>query len=362
MTDPESVSALSAEELAEAPKVLLHDHLDGGLRPATVIELAEETGYEGLPETEEQALAQWFYDACNSGSLVRYLDTFEHTMGVMQTHDAIVRVAAEAVEDLANDGVVYAEIRFAPELFTQRGLSLDQAVAAVCEGLREGSSGRNIVARALVDGMRQNNLVSQAFQAATVYRDHGVVGVDIAGPELGFLPSLHREAFGEASRANMHITCHAGEADGYESIWEALHVAGAERLGHGVRIADEVSEASGGGAPRLGRLAQYVLDRQIPLEVAPTSNLQTGIADTYAGHPIGVLHRIGFAVTVNTDNRLMSNCTTTSELAAVSDAFGWGWADVARVEVNAMQAAFLPYEERERLLREQLVPFYAEHV
>ncbi|KAA2264574.1 adenosine deaminase [Solihabitans fulvus] len=355
---------LTPEAIRSAPKVLLHDHLDGGLRPQTVIDLAEESGYQGLPTTDADQLGTWFRDAADSGSLVRYLEGFAHTCGVMQQRQAMVRVAAEAAEDLAADGVVYAEVRYAPELFQEGGLSLDEIVDAVQEGFRLGErraaeAGRTIRVGTLLCAMRQNERSLEIAELAVRHRDSGVVGYDIAGPEAGFPPTKGLDAFEYLRQQNAHFTIHAGEAFGLPSIWEAIQHCGAERLGHGVRIMDDIKIDENGTA-HLGRLASYVRDRRIPLEMCPTSNLQTGAATSIAEHPIGLLAKLRFRVTLNTDNRLMSHCSMSSEFAALIDAFGYGWADLQWFTVNAMKSAFIDFDDRLSLINDVIKPAYAE--
>src|SRR6478609_5157691 len=353
---------ITLETIRSAPKVLLHDHLDGGLRAATVIELAQVYGYEDLPTTDVAELTEWFIGSADSGSLVRYLETFAHTVGVMQTRAALVRVASECAQDLAADGVVYAEVRFAPELHVAQGLKLEEVVQAVLDGFVAGSraaeaGGTRIVVRALLTAMRHAARSREIAELAVTFRDDGVAGFDIAGAEAGFPPTRHLDAFEYLRRENAHFNIHAGEAFGLPSIWEALQWCGADRLGHGVRIVDDITLAADGSA-RLGRLAQYVRDKRIPLEMAPTSNIQTGAAESYLSHPIGVLTDLRFRVTVNTDNRLMSGCTMSSGMAALVDAFGYGWEDLRWFTVNAMKSAFLPFDERLALIDEVIKPGY----
>ncbi|MFB9904670.1 adenosine deaminase [Allokutzneria oryzae] len=354
---------VTLESIRTAPKVLLHDHLDGGLRPQTVIDLARENGYDALPTTDAGELGAWFRDAADSGSLERYLETFAHTVGVMQTRDALVRVAAEAVEDLAADGVVYAEVRYAPELFTEGGLTLDQIVEAVEEGYRLGErrcaeAGKRIRIGTLLCAMRQNARSLEIAELTVRYRDAGVVGFDIAGPEAGFPPTRNLDAFEYLRQQNAHFTIHAGEAFGLPSIWEAIQHCGAERLGHGVRIMDDI-KVDDDGTVHLGRLASYVRDRRIPLEMCPSSNIQTGAATSIAEHPIGLLAKLRFRVTVNTDNRLMSHCTVSGEFAALHEAFGYDWADMQWFTVNAMKSSFLGFDERLELINNVIKPGYA---
>jgi adenosine deaminase len=355
---------LDPERVRAAPKVLLHDHLDGGLRPSTVIELAEDSGYRLLPGTDPGGLGRWFTAAADSGSLERYLETFGHTVAVMQTAHALRRVAAECAEDLALDGVVYAEVRYAPELHTESGLSLDEVVEAVLDGFREGAeraarTGHLIRIGCLLTAMRHAARSREIAELAVRYRDAGVVGFDIAGAEAGFPPTRHLDAFEYLRRENGHFTIHAGEAFGLPSIWEALQWCGADRLGHGVRIVDDITVLDD-GTVRLGRLAAYVRDKRIPLELCPTSNLQTGAATSLAEHPIGLLTRLRFRVTVNTDNRLMSGCTMTSEMVGLASTFGYGWADLRWFTVNAMKSAFIGFDERLALINKVIKPWYAE--
>jgi adenosine deaminase len=349
---------LTLDQIRAAPKVLLHDHLDGGLRPATIVDLARETGYASLPCTDVDELASWLAGAAQRGKLELYLEAFQHTVGVMQTRDALIRVAAECAEDLAADGIVYAEVRFAPELHVTRGLSLDQVVEAVLEGFRRGSAGRGITVYALLTAMRTAARSLEIAELAVRHRDAGVVGFDIAGAEAGSPPSRHLDAFQYVARENFHITIHAGEGFGLPSIWEALQWCGAERLGHGVRIIDDIKPTPDGGAS-LGRLAGYVRDRRIPLEMCPTSNTQTGAATSISDHPIGLLRRLSFRVTVNTDNRLMSGVTLSSEFRALAAAFGYGWADVEWLTINAMKSAFAPFDERLQLINNVIKPGFA---
>ncbi|SFL91215.1 adenosine deaminase [Geodermatophilus ruber] len=352
-------SVPDADSLRRAPKVLLHDHLDGGLRPQTVLELADESGYRGLPADDADALGRWFRQAADSGSLERYLETFAHTVGVMQRPEAIRRVARECALDLAADGVVYAEVRMAPELLTSRGTPIEEVVEAILDGFARGSAdaaaaGTPITVGSLLCAMRQNDRWDEVAALVVRYRDAGVVGFDLAGPEDGFPPDRHPSAIALLDREGAHRTIHAGEAAGIGSIVAALDGAHAERLGHGVRIADEVA-ADGS----LGPVAKRVREEQVPLEVAPSSNVQTGAYPSLAEHPVDRLHRLGFAVTLNTDNRLMSGVSATGELADVVATFGWGWDDVQTVTERALAAAFVPEAERARLLRDVVRPGFA---
>jgi adenosine deaminase len=345
-------------EIRAVPKVLLHDHLDGGLRPQTVLELAREVGYTDLPGTGVEELTQKLTEGAHRGHLEIYLDAFRHTVAVMQTREALIRVAAECAEDLAADGVVYAEVRFAPELHTERGLSLDEVVEAVLEGFRQGSVKRPITVYALLTAMRTAARSLEIAELAVRHRDEGVVGFDIAGAEAGWPPSRHLDAFQYLKRENFHITIHAGEAFGLPSIWEAVQWCGTERLGHGVRIADDI-EISPEGSVRLGPLAAYIRDRRIPLEMCPTSNVQTGAAPSIAQHPIRVLRQLSFRVTVNTDNRLMSQVTLSSEFERLVTEFGYGWSDIEWLTINAMKSAFAGFDERLHLINTVIKPGFA---
>ncbi|MEW2326896.1 adenosine deaminase [Micromonospora chersina] len=352
--------AISYEDIVKVPKALLHDHLDGGLRPATIVELAAEAGHE-LPTTDPEALGRWFAEAANSGSLERYLETFAHTVAVMQTGPALRRVARECALDLAADGVVYAEVRFAPEQHLERNLTLDEVVDAVVTGFREGSAlaaeaGTPIRVGTLLTAMRHAARSQEIAELAVRHRDTGVVGFDIAGAEAGFPPTRHLDAFEYLQRENFHFTIHAGEAFGLPSIWQAIQWCGADRLGHGVRIVDDITP---GNPPVLGRLAAYVRDKRIPLELCPSSNVQTGAAASIADHPIGLLRDLRFRVTVNTDNRLMSGTSMSREMALLVDAFGYGWKELQWFTINAMKSAFIPFDERLKIIDEVIKPAYA---
>ena len=345
------------DQVRRAPKVLLHDHLDGGLRPTTVIELAREAGHT-LPTTDPGELARWFTEGAFRHDLVLYLKTFEHTTGVMQTKDALQRVAAECAEDLADDGVVYAEVRFAPEQHIQGGLTLDEVVEAVLEGFRLGSAGRGITIGTLATAMRHAANSSEIAELALRHRDEGVVGFDIAGSEAGNPPTRHLAAFQEIAKANSHITIHAGEAFGLPSIWEALQLCGAERLGHGVRIVDDITVDDEGRAT-LGRLAAFVRDRRVPLEMCPTSNVHTGVAPSVADHPIGLLTALRFRVTVNTDNRLMSDIMLSDEMYKLVEAFDYGWDEIQWLTINAMKSSFWPFDQRLRIIEGTIKPGFS---
>jgi adenosine deaminase len=344
----------SLDTIRLLPKVLLHDHLDGGLRPETVVELARDCGYTGLPTSDPGELANWFTAGASQGNLELYLEGFVHTVAVTQTRQALERVAAECAEDLAADGIVYAEVRFAPELHVRRGLSLDSVVEAVLSGFRRGSAGK-IRVYGLLTAIRTAARSLEIAELAARYRDAGIVGFDIAGAEAGSPPTTHLEAFQYVQRENFHITIHAGEGFGLPSIWEALQICGADRLGHGVRIVDDITRLDD-GSPVLGRLASYVRDRRIPLEMCPTSNVQTGAASSLAEHPVGLLRQLQFRVTVNTDNRLMSGVSLSSELHDVVETFEYDLDDVQWLTLNAMKSAFAHFDERLPMINEVIKP------
>lgn len=352
------VATIRYEDIVKVPKALLHDHLDGGLRPATIVDLAAEVGHE-LPSTDPDALGRWFADAADSGSLERYLETFAHTVAVMQTAPALRRVARECALDLAADGVVYAEVRFAPEQHLEQDLSLDEVVEAVLAGFAEGTAqaveaGLSIRVGTLLTAMRHAARSQEIAELAVRHRDAGVVGFDIAGAEAGFPPTRHLDAFEYLQRENFHFTIHAGEAFGLPSIWQAIQWCGADRLGHGVRIVDDIAPDG-----TLGRLAAYVRDKRIPLELCPSSNVQTGAVASIADHPIGLLRDLRFRATVNTDNRLMSGTSMSREMSLLVETFGYGWKELQWFTINAMKSAFIPFDERLRIIDEVIKPAYA---
>lgn len=353
------------DPILQLPKVSLHDHLDGGLRPATMIELAAAIGHE-LPASEPEALGKWFADSADSGDLVRYLQTFSHTVALMQNREGLERVAREWVLDQVADGVFYAEARWAPEQHLGAGLDLDEVVEAVQTGLDAGvaeasNDGKFIRVGQIITAMRQADNSMAIAELAIRHRnrgaDSGVVGFDIAGPENGFPPANHLAAFNALHRACVPVTIHAGEAAGKDSIHEAVTVCHAQRIGHGARIVEDMDIVDGQG--QLGRLAEWILDQQIPLELCPSSNLQTDIGGTIADHPITGLKDLGFAVTINPDNRLMSSTSVSREMRRLVDEAGWTQTDLEWATVNAVTAAFLPLDERERMLDEILIPGFA---
>ncbi|HEX9495618.1 MAG TPA: adenosine deaminase, partial [Candidatus Limnocylindria bacterium] len=349
---------LPLEIIRSAPKVLLHDHLDGGLRPATIVDLAKDQGYTGLPTTDPAELGRWFHASAASGSLPLYLRGFAHTIAVMQTPEAVERVAYECGADLAEDGVVYAESRYAPIFSTQQGMNLEQVLVAIAKGFERAEREHGIVMRQIVCAMRDRTDSLEMAELAVSFRDRGVVGFDIAGEEAGHPPKVHLEAFQYCRRENFSITIHAGEAFGPPSIWQALQYCGAHRIGHGVRLVEDMA-ISEGKVVKLGQLAAYIRDHRIPLEVCPSSNVDTGAVATLAEHPIKYFIQQKLRVTVNTDNRLMSAITVSEELRRLSATLGLGLAEIERLSINAMKSAFIGYDERVALIYDRIKPGYA---
>eukprot|EP01039_Chlorochromonas_danica_P008766 gene8766-9668_t len=395
------------DEIKALPKVLLHEHLDGGLRPSTIIDIAKEINYPHLPTHDPVELEKWFYEQCNSGSLVKYLHCFEHTIAMMQRPQDLVRIARECVLDLAADGVIYAEIRYAPELFVNSEMSYELIIDSVTQGFKEGmdmvssdnaldfvSDGLDptsatylypIRVESLLCTMRQhsNETGDRIAEYVVKYRDRGVVGFDIAGPENGFPPHRHLTAFNTLRKENLHFTIHAGEDFGLPSIWQAIQVCGSDRLGHGVRLIDDVyHDIDGVQVPvkmnqldlntlaqeaskfKLGRLAHYIRDKRITLEICPTSNLQTGCVPSsrLEEHPIHLLHLLRFRITVNTDNRLMSATTMTREFHLLVETFGWTFANIQRATINAMKSAFISFDDRVHLIKRIIKPAYRQMI
>ncbi len=351
---------LSKDFLRTIPKVLLHDHLDGGLRPQTVIELARDQNYDKLPTSDAGELDQWFQRGAQRGSLPLFLEGFEHTCGVMQTEEALERVAYETVEDMHNDGVVYFETRFAPIFHTGKGLSTQRVVRAVLNGLERGKKEFGVHFGVLICAMRHMEpVVSQEVaELAVDFRNHGVVGFDLAGEEGGYPPKKHVDAFHYIQRENFNITIHAGEAFGKESIWQAIQWCGAHRIGHGTRLIEDM-KIKDGEVLSMGTLAQFVLDKRIPIEICLTSNVHTGAVRTIAEHPFGIFHRYKFRVTLNTDDRLMSGITLTDEYHVAHTVFGLDVIDLEKITINAMKSAFIPYKDRIKIIYDILKPGYA---
>jgi adenosine deaminase len=352
---------LTEKFIQSLPKVLLHDHLDGGLRPSTVIELARDAGYTKLPTSDPGDLAEWFHRGAARGSLPLYLEGFAHTCGVMQTEEALERTAYEMIEDMYRDGVVYVETRFAPVFHTDNGLHWDDVVNAVLKGLEKGRKDFGVEYGLIICAMRNMRLSQEMAELAVDFRERGVVGFDLAGEEGGFPPKKHVDAFHYIQRENFNITIHAGEAFGKESIWQAIQWCGAHRIGHATRLIEDVGmdKREPNKIVKMGYLAQYVLDKRIPLEICLTSNVDTGAVKSLEEHPFGMLHRYKFRVTLNTDDRLMSATTMTKEFRIAHQVFGLGVDDLEKITINAMKSAFIPYNRRIRLIYDVIKPGYA---
>jgi len=344
-----------SKAIREMPKVQLHDHLDGGLRPETVIELARDQRYDKLPTQDPDELGNWFHRGANRGSLPLYLEGFAHTCGVMQTPDALNRVAYEMMEDMKKDNVVYVETRFAPVFHTDKGLHWEEVVSSVLRGLERGKKEFGVGYGLIISAMRNMQLSEEMAQLAVDFRDRGVVGFDLAGEEGGYPPKKHVDAFQYIQRQNFNITIHAGEGFGKESIWQAIQWCGAHRIGHATRLIDDIV-MSDGKVVKLGTLAQYVLDKRIPLEICLSSNVHTGAAKSLEEHPFGIYYKEKFRVTLNTDNRLMSATTLSDEFQIAADVFHLTFAEMEKLSINAMKSAFIPYGERIRYIYESIKP------
>ena len=354
----QAVMNLDAAIVKNLPKVLLHEHLDGVLRPGTVIDLAKDINYRQLPTDDPAQLANWFHHGANQGSLPKYLEGFAHTIAVMQTEEALDRVAYEQAEDLSRDGVIYFETRFAPVFHTRKGLTHQQAILAVLKGLERGRKDFGICSSVIICAMRNMDVSLEMAELAVDFRGRGVVGFDLAGEEGGYPPKKHVEAFHYIQRENFNITIHAGEGFGKESIWQAIQYCGAHRIGHGTRLIDDIA-VEDGKAVKLGDLAQYVLDKRIPLEICLISNVHTGAAKRLEDHPFKIFYQAKFRVTLNTDNRLMSDTSMSKEFTAAADTFGLGLDDLERLTINAMKSAFLPYDKRIDFIYSVIKPGYA---
>ena len=347
----------AALNLRTIPKVLLHEHLDGGLRPTTVIDLAADFGYGGLPTTDSRELAAWFHRGAQRGNLMEYLEGFRHTISVMQTAEALERVAFEFIEDMYDDGVVYAEVRFAPVYHSTRGLTPDEVVQAVIAGLERGEHTYGVEWGLILCAMREMPDSLAIAELAVRHRDSGVVGFDLAGGENGFPAKKHLAAFQAIQQANFSITIHAGEAYGPESIWQALQFCGAHRLGHATRLREDI-EVLPDGSLKLGRLAQFILDRRIPLEMCLLSNLHTGACASLDDHPFALFFHAGFRVCLNTDDRLMSDTSMTQETTLATELFDLSLADLEKLSLNGMKSAFAPYAKRLKLITDVIAPAF----
>lgn len=351
---------ITEEMIRKIPKVELHDHLDGGLRPETIIELAEDQGVDNLPSKDPEKLTEWFHRGASRKSLSLYLEGFAVTVSVMQTREALKRVALEAMEDLAGQNVVYAEIRFAPIQHLSKGLNLEAVVEAVLSGLQEGSTRFGLSYGLILCAMRhQDSAVSlEIAELAVAFKERGVVGFDIAGDEFGHPPKRHLEAFQYIRNKNFNITIHAGEAFGPESIWQAVQICGTHRVGHGTRLIENMA-VTGTKIKRLGSLAQFLKDKRIPFEMCLSSNLQTGASGNLEDHPFNVLYKNSFRVLLCTDNRLMSDTNLSKEMSLASEYFGLTLRDLEKLTINAMKSAFIHYNDRIRIIYDVLKPGFS---
>ncbi len=346
------------EIIRNVPKVLLHDHLDGGLRPETVIDLAKEMKYAKLPTTDPGELAEWFHRGANKGNLVEYLQGFEHTCAVMQTKESLTRVAYEMMEDMKNDGVCYVETRFAPVFHTSRGLYHEDIIQAVLEGLEKGKKDFGVGFGLILCGMRNMKNTLEIAELAVDFRNQGVVGFDLAGEEGGFPPKKHLDAFQYIKQKNFNITIHAGEAFGKDSIWQAIQICGALRIGHATRLIEDMAFDKEGNIVALGELAQYILDTRLPMEICLLSNVHTGAVDKLENHPFIKYYREKFRVFLNTDDKLMSDTTLTKEYLTAIELFGLNLDDVEKLNINAMKSSFIPYKERLHYIYNVIKPGY----
>jgi adenosine deaminase len=347
------------EMIRKVPKIELHDHLDGGVRPTTIVELSREYNLP-LPQSDGDSMAEWFHRGANRKSLGLYLEGFAITIGVMQTSESLERIAREAIEDLAEDNVVYAEIRFAPIQHMERGLNLEQVVEAVLRGLEAGKTATGTRYGLILCAMRdQPSEVSlEIAELAVAFSERGVIGFDIAGDEYGHPPKRHLDAFQHIRNRNFNITIHAGEAFGPESIWQAVQICGAQRIGHGTRLIEDMM-VQGTRIERMGSLANYMRDKRIPFEMCLSSNIQTGAAESYDTHPFNLYYRNGFRVLLCTDNRLMSNTTLSKEISLAVKHFGLTLRDIEKLTINAMKSAFVHYDERLEVIYDVLKPRFS---
>jgi adenosine deaminase len=343
--------------LRALPKVLLHDHLDGGLRPQTVLELARDIHYQKLPTNDAGELQQWFFRGASRGSLPLFLEGFTHTCGVMQTVESLERVAYETMEDMFNDGIIYFETRFCPALHTQQGLHWEEVLNAVLRGLEKGKKNFGVEYGVIVCALRNQKISLEMAELAVDFRERGVVGFDLAGEEGGFPPKDHIDAFHYIQRMNFNITIHAGEAFGKESIWQAIQWCGAHRIGHATRLIEDIAVAEG-KIIKMGTLAQYVLDKRIPLELCLSSNVHTGAVDTVEHHPFSIFKAGNFRITLNTDDRLMSNIDLTSEFQLAVETFNVTLEDFEKITINSMKSAFAPYQKRIDIIYNAIKPGY----
>jgi adenosine deaminase len=348
---------VTEEMIRRIPKVELHDHLDGGVRPQTIVELANQQGVE-LPARDPDELAGWLHRGAGRKNLALYLQGFDVTLSVMQTEEALERIAYESLVDLAAMNIVYVEIRFAPVLHLGRGLNLEQVVESVLRGLSRGREETGLHFGVILCAMRHQKVSLETAELAVAFGDRGVVGFDLAGDEFGHPPKKHLDAFQYIRNRNFNITIHAGEAFGVESIWQALQICGAHRIGHATRLVEDM-HVRGTRIEKMGSLSHFIRDKRIPLEMCLSSNIQTGAASSFDEHPFHTYYRNSFRVTLCTDNRLMSNTTLSKELALAVEYYNLTLRDLEKLTVNAMKSAFIHYDERVQIIYDILKPGFA---
>jgi len=331
---------LSLSDIQRLPKTDLHVHLDGSLRLQTMLDLAEDQGIQ-LPANTPADLAAALHCGEHTGSLVEYLKAFDITLQVLQTEEALYRVAYELAEDAAAENVRYIEVRYSPMLHTRGGLRLTTVVEAVLAGLWEAQKDHGIVANIILCGIRNISPESsvEMAQLAVAYKNRGVVAFDLAGAEYDHPAKHHVKAFKLVHNNNIAVTIHAGEAYGPASVHQAIHVCGAHRIGHGCRLRED------------GDLLHYVNDHRIALECCPSSNVQTGAVRDLRTHPLKLYHDLGLRVTVNTDNRLITNTSVSRELWLCHTQMGLDQQDIHRIIINGFKAAFLPFHQKQVMVR-----------
>ncbi len=351
---------LDLDIIRKVPKVELHEHLDGGLRPETIIELSAERGLS-LPSWDKDELKDWFIQGCVKKSLTLYLETFQYTTQVMQDKEALFRVAKEEIIDLAKENIVYAEIRFAPMLHTKMGLNLEEVVTTVLRGLDAGKKETGVEYGLILCAMRNESPTTslEIAELAIAFSDRGVVGFDLAGDECGHPAKKHIEAFNYIRSKNFNITIHAGEAFGLESIWQAIQICHADRIGHGTRLVEDMT-IENGEIIKMGSLANYVEDKRIPLEMCLTSNVGTGAVLSYEDHPFPLFFRNHFRVFLCSDNRLMSDTNLTKEMSIAVEKYGFDLKDLEKVTINAMKSAFIHHNEKLELIYNVIKKQYAD--
>jgi adenosine deaminase len=351
---------VTQEMIKKIPKVELHDHLDGSVRAETIIELADKYKVE-LPETDSRELTKWFRRGSDRKSLSLYLEGFGVTLSIMQTAEALERIAYEHILTHNEENVVYSEIRFAPILHQEKGLNFEAIVESVLKGLERGRKETGVEFGLILCAMRHQDfkISLEIAELAVAFRDRGVVGFDIAGDENGHPPKKHLDAFQYIRNRNFNITIHAGEAFGIESIWQALQICGAHRIGHATRLIEDIT-IQGTRIEKMGSLANIIRDKRIPMEICLSSNVQTGATKNFDEHPFQVFYRNGFRVFLCTDNRLMSDTSLTKEMTLAVKHYNLNLRDLEKLTLNAMKSAFIHYDDRIRLIYDIIKPGFAQ--